>query len=51
MKDLEEINGTISGKNILVTGGVSGLGCAFVNHFLQYGANVSEILRKLSNRF
>ncbi|XP_011496897.1 PREDICTED: 15-hydroxyprostaglandin dehydrogenase [NAD(+)]-like [Ceratosolen solmsi marchali] len=34
-----EKNGIISGKNIFITGGAAGLGYAFCNHFLQFGAN------------
>ena len=36
-----EISGVVSGKNVLITGGAAGLGHAFFNHFLQFGANVS----------
>lgn len=36
-----EISGMVSGKNVLITGGAAGLGYAFFNHFLQFGANVS----------
>ena len=43
MREMEEITGIVSGKNILITGGAAGLGHAFVNHFLQNGANVSII--------
>lgn len=43
IKELEEINSIVAGKNILITGGVGGLGQAFVNHFLQHGVNVSKI--------
>ncbi|XP_047361819.1 uncharacterized protein LOC124953862 [Vespa velutina] len=43
-KELEEINGVVSGKNILITGGAAGLGYAFVNSFLKYGANKITIL-------
>ncbi|OXU17445.1 hypothetical protein TSAR_016927, partial [Trichomalopsis sarcophagae] len=34
-----EISGVVSGKNVLITGGAAGLGHAFFNHFLQFGAN------------
>lgn len=44
IKELEEINGIVSGKNILITGGVAGLGQAFVNHFLQHGVNKIAVL-------
>ncbi|KAI4486772.1 hypothetical protein M0804_006142 [Polistes exclamans] len=43
-KELEEIKGFVSGKNILITGGAAGLGYAFVNHFLKHGANKITIL-------
>ncbi|KAI4494059.1 hypothetical protein M0802_009326 [Mischocyttarus mexicanus] len=43
-KELEEIKGFVSGKNILITGGAAGLGAAFVNHFLKHGANRITIL-------
>ncbi|XP_043677570.1 uncharacterized protein LOC122633601 [Vespula pensylvanica] len=43
-KELEEINGFVSDKNILITGGASGLGYAFVNRFLKHGANKITIL-------
>ncbi|XP_046830716.1 15-hydroxyprostaglandin dehydrogenase [NAD(+)]-like isoform X2 [Vespa crabro] len=43
-KELEEINGVVSGKNILITGGAAGLGYAFVNSFLKHGANKIAIL-------
>ncbi|KAL7306062.1 hypothetical protein TKK_0001522 [Trichogramma kaykai] len=33
-----EISGMVSGKNILITGAAAGLGNAFFNHFLQFGA-------------
>ncbi|MCB0288198.1 MAG: SDR family NAD(P)-dependent oxidoreductase [Calditrichaeota bacterium] len=32
---------TLSGKNILVTGGGSGLGLAMATHFAEHGANVA----------
>lgn len=48
-KELEEINGFVSGKNILITGGAAGLGYAFVNCFLKHGANVSD--RRSKYRF
>ncbi|KZC09510.1 15-hydroxyprostaglandin dehydrogenase [NAD(+)] [Dufourea novaeangliae] len=38
-KEIEAINGIVSGKNILITGGAAGLGNAFLNHFLKHGAN------------
>lgn len=41
MRELEEINGVVCGKNVVITGGASGLGYAFLNRFLHYGANVS----------
>ena len=41
-KETEVINGLVSGKNVLITGGAVGLGYTFVNHFLQHGANVSD---------
>ncbi|XP_046142238.1 15-hydroxyprostaglandin dehydrogenase [NAD(+)]-like isoform X2 [Osmia bicornis bicornis] len=31
-------------KNVLITGGASGLGCAFLNHFLKHGASKIIIL-------
>ncbi|KAJ8686339.1 hypothetical protein QAD02_022133 [Eretmocerus hayati] len=34
-----EITGFVTGKNVLITGGAAGLGHAFFNHFLQFGAN------------
>lgn len=43
-KELEEINGVITGKRIVVTGGATGLGYAFVNHFLKHGAHMVAIL-------
>ncbi|XP_015173889.1 PREDICTED: peroxisomal hydratase-dehydrogenase-epimerase-like [Polistes dominula] len=43
-KELEEIKGFVSGKNILITGGAAGLGYAFVSHFLKHGANKITIL-------
>ncbi|KAL2737115.1 15-hydroxyprostaglandin dehydrogenase NAD(+)-like isoform X2 [Vespula maculifrons] len=43
-KELEEINGFVSDKNILITGGASGLGYAFVNRFLKHGTNKITIL-------
>ncbi|XP_015587649.1 15-hydroxyprostaglandin dehydrogenase [NAD(+)]-like [Cephus cinctus] len=43
-KELQAINSVISGKNVLVTGGVTGLGFAFVNQFLQHGAKRIAIL-------
>lgn len=39
---MEAINGLVSGKNVLITGGAAGLGHAFLNHFLKHGANVSS---------
>lgn len=41
-KELELINGLVCGKNVVITGGAAGLGHAFVNHFIQHGASVSE---------
>ncbi|XP_076657969.1 uncharacterized protein LOC143362046 [Halictus rubicundus] len=38
-KEIEAINGIVSGKNVLITGGAAGLGIAFLNHFLKHGAN------------
>lgn len=38
-KEVEAINGIVSGKNVLITGGAAGLGLAFLNHFLKHGAN------------
>nr|XP_031831101.1 peroxisomal hydratase-dehydrogenase-epimerase-like [Nomia melanderi] len=38
-KEIEAINGLVSGKNVLITGGAAGLGHAFLNHFLKHGAN------------
>ncbi|XP_017882473.1 15-hydroxyprostaglandin dehydrogenase [NAD(+)]-like [Ceratina calcarata] len=43
-KEIEAINGLVSGKNVLITGGASGLGNAFMNHFLKHGANRITIL-------
>ncbi|XP_012284688.1 15-hydroxyprostaglandin dehydrogenase [NAD(+)]-like isoform X2 [Orussus abietinus] len=43
-KEIEEINGVVSGKSILITGGASGLGFAFVNHFLHHRAYMVAIL-------
>lgn len=43
-KEIEAINGLVSGKNVLITGGASGLGYAFMNHFLKHGANKVTIL-------
>ena len=42
-KEIEAINGLVSGKNVLITGGAAGLGNAFMNHFLKHGANVSAL--------
>ncbi|XP_033219971.1 15-hydroxyprostaglandin dehydrogenase [NAD(+)]-like [Belonocnema kinseyi] len=44
LREMEEITGIVSGKNVLITGGAAGLGHAFVNHFLQHGANKIAIL-------
>ncbi|XP_012168041.1 15-hydroxyprostaglandin dehydrogenase [NAD(+)]-like [Bombus terrestris] len=38
------INGLVSGKNVLITGGAAGLGNAFMNHFLKHGTNKITIL-------
>uniref|UniRef100_A0ABD2X2L0 Uncharacterized protein n=1 Tax=Trichogramma kaykai TaxID=54128 RepID=A0ABD2X2L0_9HYME len=38
-----EISGMVSGKNILITGAAAGLGNAFFNHFLQFGAKTGMI--------
>lgn len=38
-KEIEAINGIVSGKNVLITGGAAGLGHAFLNNFLKHGAN------------
>ncbi|CAK9802022.1 15-hydroxyprostaglandin dehydrogenase [NAD(+)] [Anthophora quadrimaculata] len=43
-KEIEAINGIVSGKNVLITGGAAGLGHAFLNHFLKHGANKITIL-------
>ncbi|KAG7200433.1 hypothetical protein KM043_017883 [Ampulex compressa] len=43
-KEIEEINGVVSGKNILITGGAAGLGYAFLTHFLKHGARSITIL-------
>ncbi|XP_076634792.1 uncharacterized protein LOC143348457 [Colletes latitarsis] len=43
-KEMEAINGVVSGKNVLITGGAAGLGHAFLNHFLKHGANRITIL-------
>ncbi|XP_076547062.1 uncharacterized protein LOC117607060 [Osmia lignaria lignaria] len=43
-KEIEAINGLVSEKNVLITGGASGLGCAFLNHFLKHGASKITIL-------
>ncbi|XP_043523382.1 uncharacterized protein LOC122535699 [Frieseomelitta varia] len=43
-KEIEAINGLVSGKNVLITGGAAGLGNAFMNHFLKHGANRITIL-------
>ncbi|XP_017764124.1 PREDICTED: 15-hydroxyprostaglandin dehydrogenase [NAD(+)]-like [Eufriesea mexicana] len=43
-KEMETINGLVSGKNVLITGGAAGLGHAFMNHFLKHGANKITIL-------
>lgn len=40
-KEQEQINGVVSGKNVLVTGGVNGLGAAFVKVLLHRDINVS----------
>lgn len=45
-KEIEAINGIVSGKNVLITGGAAGLGYAFLNHFLKHGANVSSMIQK-----
>lgn len=39
-KQMEEINGIITGRNVLITGGAAGLGQAFLQHFLKHGAKV-----------
>ena len=43
-KEIEAINGIVAGKNVLITGGAAGLGCAFLNHFIKHGANIITIL-------
>ncbi|XP_076753359.1 uncharacterized protein LOC143424884 [Xylocopa sonorina] len=43
-KEIEAINGMVSGRNVLITGGASGLGHAFMTHFLKHGANKIIIL-------
>ncbi|KOC61726.1 15-hydroxyprostaglandin dehydrogenase [NAD(+)], partial [Habropoda laboriosa] len=43
-KEMEAINGIVSGKNVLITGGAAGLGYAFLNHFLKHGASKVTIL-------
>ncbi|XP_011882863.1 PREDICTED: peroxisomal hydratase-dehydrogenase-epimerase-like [Vollenhovia emeryi] len=43
-KEIEAINGIVSGKNVLITGGAAGLGHAFLTHFLKHGANKIIIL-------
>lgn len=42
-KEKEEIKSIVSGKNVLITGGVNGLGSAFVKVFLQHDINVGLI--------
>lgn len=44
-KEIEAIYGLVSGKNVLITGGSTGLGNAFMNHFLKHGANVSVFFK------
>ncbi|KAK0095143.1 hypothetical protein PV326_009141 [Microctonus aethiopoides] len=43
-KELEVIKGLVCGKNVVITGGASGLGYSFVNHFLQHGAKRVAII-------
>ncbi|KAK0179391.1 hypothetical protein PV327_005148 [Microctonus hyperodae] len=43
-KELEVIKGLVCGKNVVITGGASGLGFSFVNHFLQHGAKCVAII-------
>ncbi|XP_012259441.2 15-hydroxyprostaglandin dehydrogenase [NAD(+)]-like isoform X2 [Athalia rosae] len=43
-KEKEEISCILSGRNVLVTGGASGLGAAYVKVFLQYDINKITIL-------
>ncbi|CAK9832471.1 15-hydroxyprostaglandin dehydrogenase [NAD(+)] [Anthophora retusa] len=43
-KEIEAINGIVSGKNVLITGGAAGLGHTFLNHFLKHSANKITIL-------
>lgn len=50
-KEIEAINGIVAGKNVLITGGAAGLGCAFLNHFIKHGANVSVACSKVQMGF
>ncbi|CAG5102160.1 Similar to HPGD: 15-hydroxyprostaglandin dehydrogenase [NAD()] (Homo sapiens) [Cotesia congregata] len=43
-KELEIIKGIVCGKNVVITGGASGLGYSFVNHFLEHGAKKIAII-------
>ncbi|KAF7992010.1 hypothetical protein HCN44_010830 [Aphidius gifuensis] len=43
-KELEVIRGLVCGKNIVITGGATGLGYSFVNHFLHHGAKQVAII-------
>ncbi|XP_057330408.1 15-hydroxyprostaglandin dehydrogenase [NAD(+)]-like [Microplitis mediator] len=43
-KELEIIKGLVCGKNVIITGGASGLGYSFVNHFLEHGAKKVAII-------
>ncbi|XP_034943567.1 peroxisomal hydratase-dehydrogenase-epimerase-like [Chelonus insularis] len=43
-RELAIIKGLVCGKNVIITGGASGLGYSFVNHFLQHGAKKVAII-------